>query len=181
VRSDAELVASADAGDSSAWNELVDRHGQLVYANARAVGADDALAQDVGQLVWMRLMSRLGTIREPDKVRGWLAIVARNTARSELRRRKPVDDLEHLFALPDPNSPQPETQLARSEAVEAVRAALVRISERCRELLTLLFSAEMSYDEISETAGMPIGSIGPTRQRCLDALARHLSGNASTI
>lgn len=174
MRSDADLVTDARGGDSSAWEDLVERYGQLVFANCRAVGADASLAQDVSQLVWMRLLTRLDTIREPSKVKGWLAIVARNATRSELRKRKPTIDLEKLFALEDPEAPAPEDELVRQTDKHAVRRALAQISERCRELLTLLFSADMSYDEISALTGTPIGSIGPTRQRCLSALSREL-------
>lgn len=178
MRSDAALVAAAGGGDVTAWDELVERHGQLVFANARAAGADAALAQDVGQLVWMKLLSRLDTIREPENIRGWLAIVARNQTRAELRRRKPTADLDSLFSLPDPSTPEPGSGLGRRESIDAVRRGMHMISDKCRELLTLLFGAEMSYDEISATIDMPIGSIGPTRQRCLDALSRHLPADA---
>lgn len=174
MRSDEQLVVDAARGDATAWDGLVDRYANLVYANARAVGADRGLAEDVSQLVWMRLLNRLDTIREPAKVKGWLAVVARNTTRSELRRRRPTVQLDELFVLADDAVTAPEEAVTRGEDVASVRSALDRISERCRELLLLLFSAEMSYDEIVETTGMAIGSIGPTRRRCLDSLARQL-------
>ncbi|MEL6892670.1 MAG: sigma-70 family RNA polymerase sigma factor [Actinomycetota bacterium] len=174
MRSDTELVEAASAGDASAWDELVDRYGQLVFANARAVGADWTLAQDVGQVAWMMLLSRLSTIREPSKVKGWLAIVARNEARSALRARRPMADVDDLLTLPGDESDQPEADVFAREDADSVRRALGSISDKCRELLLLLFSAEMSYDEISGALGMPIGSIGPTRQRCVAALAREL-------
>lgn len=174
--SDENLVLRAGDGDASAWEALVDRYAHLVYANARAVGADVGLAQDVSQLVWVRLLNRLGTIREPSKIKGWLAVVARNATRSELRRRRPRVSLDNLLHLEDETAIAPDEAVTRAEDVTAVRRALALVSERCRQLLTLLFSAEMSYDEISQTMQMPIGSIGPTRGRCLDALARHLEG-----
>lgn len=178
MRSDGELVIAARDGDARAWDELVDRHGQLVYANARAVGADRGLAQDVGQVVWMRLINRLHTIREPERIKGWLAIVARNTARTELRRRKTPLPLDDIAASIRSGEPEPDEISERRSAAERVGAALGRLSEACRELLTLLFSAEMSYEEISEATGRPIGSIGPTRQRCLASLERELGGVA---
>ncbi|MFK8022828.1 MAG: RNA polymerase sigma factor [Ilumatobacter sp.] len=173
MRSDAELIRSADGGDAEAWKELVERHSPLIVANARAVGADHVLAQDVMQLVWIQVLNRLGTLREPDKLRGWLSIIARNAARNELRKKKPTSDLDSLFELAD-DSPPVDTRLARRTERSAVAAALAQLSERCRELLTLLFGAEMSYEEICEVTGMAIGSIGPTRQRCLNSLRTHL-------
>jgi len=174
VRPDAELVRAAGGGDADAWGELVDRHSQLVFANSRAVGADPTLAQDITQLVWIRLLNRLDTIREPDKLRGWLAIVARNLTRSELRRSRTMVGLDELFSVADPQAAAPDGEAVRDEEVRSVRRALREISERCRELLTLLFGAEMSYEEIAETTGMPLGSIGPTRQRCLHQVERQL-------
>lgn len=173
MRSDTELVGAAAGGDQSAWNELIDRYGRLVYANARAAGADPTLANDVGQVVWMRLLHRLDTIREPERIKGWLAIVSRNAALELLRRRRPEDSLDGLADLadhPDHGVPTPERTAEHNSDVTALGRALRRLSDKCRELITLLYGAQMSYDEINATTGMPIGSIGPTRQRCLDRL-----------
>lgn len=174
MRSDEDLVRDAGSGDSTAWNELVERYAQLVFANARAVGADVALAQDVSQLVWMRLLNRLDTIRDPGKVKGWLAIVARNATRDELRRRRPTTRVDDLFALEDDRAVDPAEAAGRADDAAVVQRALTQISDRCRQLLTLLFSAAMNYDEVSAAMDMPIGSIGPTRRRCLDSLSRHI-------
>jgi RNA polymerase sigma factor (sigma-70 family) len=171
---DAQLLERVIAGDESAWHALVDRHGQLVYANARAAGADATLAEDVAQLVWMRLLDNAGSIQQPDRLRGWLAIVSRNAARGELRRRRPEVDLDEIATAIPSTDPSPDEQVERHEDVARVRSALAQLGEACRELLTLLFSAEMSYAEIAETIGRPIGSIGPTRQRCLAAMQRLL-------
>lgn len=176
MRADAELVRAAGDGEAAAWEELVDRYATLVYANARAVGADPSLAQDVSQLVWLRLLNRLDTIREPAKVKGWLAIVARNTARNELARRRPSVALDDVLERGDDRAVAPDEAVARADDARAVRRALAQLTDRCRELLTLLFHAELSYDEITEVMGMPIGSIGPTRQRCLASMAAHLDG-----
>ena len=173
---DAGLLERVIAGDETAWHALVDRHGQLVYANARAVGADATLAEDVAQLVWMRLLDGAATIQHPDRLRGWLAIVARNTARGELRRRRPEVDLDEIATAIPGSDPLPDEQAERREDRARVRSALARLGDACRELLTLLFSAEMSYAEIAETTGRPIGSIGPTRQRCLASMRRLLAG-----
>ncbi len=172
---DAQLLARVIDGDESAWHALVERHGQLVYANARAVGADSTLAEDVAQLVWMRLLDGAEAIKHPDRLRGWLAIVARNAARGELRRRRPEVDLDEVAMAIPGTDPLPDEQAERRENQARVRSALARLGDACRELLTLLFSAEMSYAEIAETTGRPIGSIGPTRQRCLATMRRLLA------
>lgn len=171
---DEDLIRQASSGSADAWRVLVERYGQFVYANARAVGADRELSLDVSQLVWLKLISRLDSLRDPAAVRGWLAIVARNTARSELRRRRdtvPVDAVAHSLRSARPE-PADVAEMAWTSRV--VRESLSRISDSCRELLTLLFGAEMSYAEISDLTGRPVGSIGPTRQRCLDAMRREI-------
>ena len=175
MRSDEELVAAAINDDRTAWDDLVNRYAQLVFANARAVGADRALAHDVGQVVWMRLLTRLETIREPAKIRGWLAIVARNTAREELSRRRPTTSLDEFLEQPDETTPLPEDAAILGDQVSVLKSAMHTLTERCRELLTLLYSAQMSYEEIVVATGTPIGSIGPTRQRCLSQLRRTMS------
>jgi RNA polymerase sigma factor (sigma-70 family) len=177
---DAQLLARVLDGDESAWHALVDRHGQLVYASARAAGADTVLAEDVAQLVWMRLLDSAGSIQHPDRLRGWLAIVARNTARGELRRRRPEVDLDEVATAIPSTDPRPDEQAERREDRARVRNALARLGDSCRELLTLLFSAEMSYAEIAAATGRPIGSIGPTRQRCLATMRRLLGDVAGT-
>lgn len=177
--SDAELIDRARTGDRDAWSTVVHRHSQLVFANARAAGADRAMAEDVTQLVWIKLLNHLDRIREADRLRGWLAIVARNTARSELRRQRPTFDIDSLLDLASDDA-GPELAATRSRDARLVRRGLAAISGKCRELLTLLFAADMSYDEVSATLNMPVGSIGPTRQRCLSSLARAL-GDAPRI
>ena len=168
------LLRAAAAGQQSAWNALVDRYGRHVYHSARAVGADHELATDVSQIVWMRLLPRLESIREPDKIKGWLAIVARNTARTELMKRRPtpvIDDVLQSIELPER---QPENIVEAGETGSAVRRALRTLTDTCRELLTMLFGVELSYAEIAEALGRPIGWIGPTRGRCLAAFSSEL-------
>lgn len=179
MRTDAELVEAAAADDRSAWDELVVRHGQLVYANARAVGADPAMAHDVAQVVWLRLLHRLTTIREPAKIRGWLAIVARNTARDELRRQRSNAPLDAVVNMPDPAARSVEDTAILGESVEALRRGLKALTDRCRELLTLLFSAQMSYEEVVTAMEIPMGSIGPTKRRCLDRLREQMESEES--
>ncbi|MEE8601625.1 RNA polymerase sigma factor [Euzebya tangerina] len=171
---DADLLKGAAAGDQAAWNQLVDRYGRLVYHSARAVGADPDLATDVSQIVWMRLLSRLDTIRDPEKIKGWLAIVARNTARSELTKRRPTPVIDDLLQSMDLPEREPENVILAEEEDSAIRRAFRRLGEACRELLTLLFAAELSYAEIAATLGRPLGWIGPTRGRCLAALTAEL-------
>ncbi len=170
-----DLVRAALAGSEPAWEELVDRFAPLVWSIARAHRLDRASAKDVSQEVWSRLAQRVGTIREPDRIAGWLATTARNEAIRALNkadRERPDDRIAD--ALP-PSADPAAVDLIRRDDAHTVVAAFTRLDGRCQLLLRLLLvEPRLSYDEISEALEMPIGSIGPTRARCLDKLRREL-------
>jgi RNA polymerase sigma factor (sigma-70 family) len=173
----AAAVGSARAGDPRAWKALVDGHSGLVWSVVRGFRFDDETAKDVFQTVWLRLAENLDNIREPAKLAGWLGRTARNECVGVVRQRGrtvPSDDPAQLGPplgrLPDPWA-EPGADLERAEAREAVAATFERLGQRCRELLGLLVSdPPASYEAIAEVLDMPIGSIGPTRARCLQNL-----------
>jgi RNA polymerase sigma factor (sigma-70 family) len=173
------LVRAAAEGDKSAWNALVARFSGLVWSIARAHRLGTADAEDVYQTTWLRLMEHIGRIREPDRVAGWLATTARHEALKALhlgRRVALVGDLDLLDGGIDEASPESAVVAIEDEAERGNRAkrmwlALNALSERCRRLLRVLAaSPPPSYAEVSDALGMPIGSIGPTRARCLERL-----------
>jgi RNA polymerase sigma factor (sigma-70 family) len=168
-----DLVSAAATGDDSAWNELVDRFGGLVWATTRAHRLSSAEAADVSQTTWLRLVENLDRIQDADRVGAWLATTARRESLRHIRLRSrelPADD-ESVFDVP---SGEPvETQLLTSERNDALRRALARIGERCQALLRMLAADNApSYEEIGAALGMPVGAIGPTRSRCLEKLRR---------
>lgn len=168
-----DLVNAAASGDETAWNALVDRFAGLVWAVARSYRLDAADAADVSQTTWLRLVEHLGRLREPDRVGAWLAATTRNEALRILRRRGRAAPLLEGEEWADDTHPEPHARLHDLERDEALRVALERLPERCRELLrVLLADPEPSYDEVSAALGLPIGSIGPTRARCLERLRR---------
>lgn len=175
-RSTGELVAAADGGDGGAWDELVGRYSGLVWAVARAHRLDSADAADVCQTVWLRLVENLGRLRDPEHLGGWLRTTTRHECLRVLRRGArefPDDDAQRDVASPPEQSP--EMQLLAGERDRLVWSAVSGLSERCRSLLRVLACApEASYAEISASLGLPVGSIGPTRARCLDHLRRRL-------
>jgi RNA polymerase sigma factor (sigma-70 family) len=169
----ASLVAAAAKGDERAWGELVDRFGGLVWSVARSYRLSEADAADVSQTTWLRLAEHLGRLREPDLVGAWLATTARREALRVIRRASRVDALPEEGEWADASIPAPESGLVDDERRAALWAAFAGLSERCRTLLrVLLADPEPSYEEVSTTLGMPVGSIGPTRARCLDELRR---------
>lgn len=171
---DGRLVTAAAAGDAAAWNALVDRHAGLVWSICRRFRLCDADAQDVSQTVWLRLVERLGTLREPNALAGWLATSTRNECIAQWRARQrqvPVDPDASLSLWEEPDTVPPDHELLTEERHHALRASLRELPDHCQTLLRLLFSdPPATYAEISEKLAVSKGYIGPTRSRCLDKL-----------
>lgn len=166
-----DLVARARGGEQEAWDEIVERYAPLVWSVCQRHGLVWADADDVGAAVWLRLVERLDTIREPAALPGWLATTTRHECLRVIRaknRELPVDDNDTLAGDADPAA---DAWLLKQERLIALRIAFSDLPERCRRLLTLLFAEPVApYDEISDSLEMPVGTIGPTRQRCLAKL-----------
>ncbi len=176
----AVLVAAAAEGDERAWCELVARFHGLLWATARACGLSEADAADVTQTTWLRLAENLGRISEPAALPGWLVTTARREAirvSSRARRAVPAVLLGNLALDDDQTAAE---IVVRAERHQELRVAFRRLGERCRLLLAMLSAdARYSYEEISVQVDIPVGSIGPTRRRCLSKLVQLLPDEAS--
>jgi RNA polymerase sigma factor (sigma-70 family) len=178
----AALVARVGEGDQAAWNELVERYSPLVWSICLQYQLNRQDIDDVGQNVWLLLVEHIGSLREPAALPGWLATTTRHEALRVLRasRRRDHADLPPDDQLPPgPADATIEQELITAERDAALRAAFAELPRRCHELLSLLMSdPPPGYAHISATLGIPVGSIGPTRARCLDRLRRspHLIG-----
>jgi RNA polymerase sigma factor (sigma-70 family) len=173
----ATLLARAAQGDQRAWNELVDEHSRLLWSVARSFRLDAADANDVVQTTWLRLLEHLDRIEDPTRLIGWLVTTARREAMRVLRRagrERPVIE-DTVLDRPD-DGPPVDSRLLQDERNRALWHAFGRLNERCRQLLRVAVTHPQAYDEISEALGMPIGSIGPTRRRCLTQLRALLEG-----
>lgn len=170
----AALVRRAAGGDRSAWDGLVDRFAPLLLAVTRRYRMSGEDAQDVAQTVWLRLVEHLSSIREPAALPGWLVSTAAHECQRVLaagRRTMPVD--AGLLAERGEVAVEgrAEDHLLRAERHEVLLAAFAALSDRQRELLLLLIAdPPASYSEITARLGIPVGSIGPTRARALQAL-----------
>lgn len=176
-----ELLRRAGAGDGSAWNDLVERFGQMVWSIARGFRLDDATAKDVSQTVWLKLVENIDKITDPERLPGWLATTARREALrvSKARDRDIATDFE--YDVPDDISPSLDEMLIDDEENRSVVRAFATLDAVCQQLLRLMMiEPALSYEEISETTGRPIGSLGPTRARCLDKLKSAISRISST-
>ena len=176
-----ELVAAAASGDEAAWATLVERYTPLVWGVISAYRLPRADAADVNQTVWLRLVESLGRIREPAALPGWIVTTTRNECLRLIRigtRIRPFDPLDPVSSAPveaSLGSGQPATdeELLAAERRQALREGFATLPARCQRLLNLLLEdPPPAYQDVSERLRIPIGSIGPTRARCLDKL-RH--------
>jgi len=172
------LVSQAAAGNPEAWNQIVDRYVPLVHSICRRYRLTSHDTQNVSQLVWLLLVERIGTLRDPAALPGWLATTTNRecqrvvgTARRAGRSAMPA---EHSARLPDDTTVEAEILAAERNA--ALHTAILGLPPRCQQLLSMLVSdPPYSYAEISAALGIPVGSIGPQRDRCLNRLRRAMT------
>jgi RNA polymerase sigma factor (sigma-70 family) len=172
-----DLVARARGGDKRAWDALVERYAPLIWSicHKYRLGRDDA--DDVGQSVWLRLVDHLDQIREPAALPGWLA----TTTRRECGRlvRAAHGSRAAVYPLDGENMADEKADMAEHEVLAAERHAALRqafadLPPEGQQLIAMLTAdPPLPYTEISARLGIPIGSIGPTRRRCLDKMRRH--------
>lgn len=174
----ARLVDRLRDGQMDATGELVTEMTPMLWHVARAAGLSVTDAEDVVQTVWLRLISHLDTIRTPASLTSWLVVTARHEAwhvRAASRRQRPADS-EWLTAIPDPSAGAEEGVVVKEEQRQ-LHTAFRGLPERCQELLRIVaFVPRPDYDTVAAKLGMPRGSVGPTRSRCLDKLRSALNG-----
>jgi RNA polymerase sigma factor (sigma-70 family) len=163
-----ELVTAAAEGDRRAWGEIVVRYGDLVRATVGGFRLQQADAADAVQNTWLRALERIGSVRDPERLGGWLTTTAARECLAVLRRSKrelPVDAFVDQVAW---TGPTPETRVLHAERDRAVDDAVAQLPTRRRVLVNAIFGpTEVDYAQISRSTGMPVGSIGPTRGRAL--------------
>ena len=147
----------------------------MVWSVARGFRLDDATAKDVSQTVWLKLVENVDSINDPERLPGWLVTTCRREALRVSSTQGRDVPTEFEYDVEDP-SPSLEDVLVDHEEHRFVVQAFRTLDGLCQELLRLLIIAPvLSYEEISEVMGRPIGSLGPTRARCLEKLRSALS------
>ena len=169
------LMRRAANGDPQAWERLIDQYARLIWSITVDYKLVESDAADVAQTTWLRLLEHIDRIEYPDRVGSWLAATARNECLRCLASHKRVvpsqDDVELNGAVP--HVPEIDERLLADERARVVREALSRLPWRWRRLLELLMAdPPVSYADISDELGLPIGSIGPTRARSPSPAAR---------
>ncbi len=168
---DRKLVRGCLRGEEAAWAELWERYGPLVKAVSRRVGCDGEEAREVLQRVALVTLQRLETLREPEKLAGWLAGIARLQSLEVIRQRRPSAELHPWSAV---HEPDPAGEMQRDEELAVLRQALLALDDRCRRILGRLDLKEPpdSYQEVAEAEGLATSSVGPIRRRCLNRLRK---------
>ena len=171
------LVTRARNGERQAWDALVDRYAPLIWSICRRHRLEAADAEDA-QNVRLKLVDQLDNIHDPAAaLPGWLAATTRRECGRMLRTARGPRDAGHALAagtLTDNHAPAAEQDLLAAEHHAALREAFGQLPPGCQQLLALLIEdPALSYAEISARLGIPVGSIGPSRRRCLDKLRRH--------
>ena len=171
--SDAALVARCRAGDDDAWRELVERFSRYVYAIAVQgfrLGQQDA--EDVFQDVFARVYERLGSLRDDEAVRPWIAQLTRRVCIDRLRSgaRESDADIDELPELPA------EDVLTALEDAFDVHDAMAELPKNCQQILDRFFARDESYRTIGDTLGLPAGTIASRHSRCLDKLRDAFEG-----
>ena len=169
--SDAELVQRCRAGDSEAWNELVERYSRYVYAICiRGFRLSEEDAEDVFQDVFTRAFMRLETLRDDSALRPWIAQLTRRRCLDVVSgsgREQPVDEV-----VADEGS----ADMQEIEEAFAVREAVAGLSDACQDILDRFFARDQSYRTISGELDIPAGTIASRIARCLRKLRDELEG-----
>jgi RNA polymerase sigma factor (sigma-70 family) len=168
----ADLLSAARAGSEDALGQIVNELSPLLWQVARSAGLSQGDAEDVLQTVWMRLITHLDGIHDAGALTGWLVTTTKREAwrvRAAGRKQLPAD--QDVFAdLPD-KGPGSEEQVIVEDQRRELWAAIGMLSRRCQELLRILaFAPRSDYATVAAALGMRVGSIGPTRGRCLAKL-----------
>lgn len=174
------LVRGAAAGDSEAWERLVDQFSRLIWSITAEFRLVESDAADVVQTTWLRLLEHIGRLQYPDRVGSWLAATARHECLRSLAARKRLvigHDQNDMEETPAPG-PEVDERLLAMERDQIVREAMSSLPNRWQRLLEMLMAdPPVPYAEISDALGLPVGSIGPTRGRCLARLRVLLETN----
>ena len=172
----ASLFARWRDGEPGALEDLVRLLSPMLWQVVRASGLDRATAEDVVQTTWLAMVRSGESIDEPRAVAGWLCTTARREAwrvSKQATRQQPVEDETISRKLPD--EPAPEEQVVLDDDNARLWSSLAKLSERCQKLLRIVAAeSRPDYSVIATALDMPVGSIGPTRGRCLDKLRHEL-------
>jgi RNA polymerase sigma factor (sigma-70 family) len=171
-----DLVTRAGKGDKQAWDALFERYAPLIWSICRRHRLSSADADDTGQRVWLQLVSELDTVRDSAALPGWLATTTHRECgniRRATRRLQALGRVLDARHIPGQQAGVIEQELLAAERHAALHEAFTRLPPCCQRLIAVLIEEPpVPYAQISARLGIPIGSTGPSRRRCLDRLRR---------
>ena len=179
---DVQLVLDCRRGDQLAWDRLIRRYQRLIYAIPLRAGLDEDQAAEIFQDVFTTLFQKLNDLEQPEKLQAWLVTTTRRktlhaVSKAQVRRSQlnTQGEAYESTSIRD-EAPLPDEQLMILEEQHRIRMAMATLDARCKTLLEMLFylPEPPSYADIAAALGLPEGSIGPTRARCLAKLLRLL-------
>lgn len=181
---DGSLLERCRAGDPAAWDLLVARYRRLVWSVILRHRLREETREDVFQQAFSALVEHLDSVREEGALASWLTTTTKRLCWQASERGRRSETREAALERPDGTTSDPadnrgdEADFARLTERQTVREGLERLGGKCRELLEALFGSagEPNYALLAERLGMRVGSIGPTRARCLEKLAGILEG-----
>lgn len=184
----AELVRGLAAGNETAWREFVEQYGRLAYAAAARLGMTPEQCADLFQDTCLIALESIHTLRHPGRLASWTYTIAYRRGIDLLRRHRPGVPLTEVDPDADPSpslaiTPEIASELERVEEAAALMDAMAQLDPRCRRLLQALYleKPQLGYNQVAKREGMPIGSIGPTRARCLGKLRSMLGGLSNRL
>jgi len=175
---DARLVKECLRGNEEAWSRLIEKYKALIYSIPVKYGLPPHEAADIFQATCTELLVRLPELREPRALPKWLIQVAHHECyRSKRQSQRMVSRDDDGSPLPEPETPAiAETLVQQTQQEQMLREAVAALSPQCRHLVELLFfqTPPQPYTEVAAQLGLAVGSIGFTRQKCMERLRRHL-------
>ena len=177
TRTDSELVNLCLKGDATAWESLILRYRRFIYSFPAKFGFKMFDAADIFQAVCVSLLEHLHELKDEAKITSWLSTTSTRQCMkliTEAQKQLLTPDEEFDDPL-DPSMSLEEIRLL-NEAQQDLRDCVYRLPEKCRSLIIMLYFDlhSPSYQEISDTLGMPVPGIGPNRARCLEKLKKIL-------
>jgi len=176
--SDAALVKQCLEGKEEAWSQLIDKYKALIYSIPVKYGLPPQEAADIFQGTCMELLTRLPDLREPRALPKWLIQVAYHQCYHWKRQQERLVSRDGEANLPEPETPPMAEELLRqSEEEQILREAMTGLAPRCRKLVEMLFfeSPARPYSEVANELKLAVGSIGLTRQKCIETLRKRLN------
>jgi len=178
--SDADLVQAARGGDKRAFVEIVARHQAMVCGVALGIVGDFAASEDAGQDAFLTAWRKINDLREPERLRGWLAQIARNAALGQLRRKRGHGALDEALLVAD-QAPDPSESAASEEEAALVRESLAKLPENYRLPLVLFYREGKSVRAVAATLDISEDAVKQRLARGREMLQERMSGLIETV